>query len=583
MIKVISYIKELWSTLKWLYEPFLWESFFVFKAMILFSSWALYGIGTVMMIRWISSALENNQGQVFCYWMIWYIAFFFIYQAANWMMMRWAYVEDKMRYNLIKNFLPHYFELDNTILDYMWTGKIISIVQKGMDSWWSMAIHLWMMFPSAIITIFFALWVVGSFSPLYVFLFLGLLILMLVVSYKLRNKSLYWRRQRDEHVGEYTRQLVKMIMHKFHILQSGYVSMEIKKLLNWSDQILHVQKQKHTYEHMIYNMDSLVSFVLKRSLLIYVGSRLFIGLANYTDVVLVITMLWYVDSAMSNIVNSMRLFMKDLPTIEKFKEFISQTPSIKDFDKGIDYQPTDWKISLDSISFQYDSNNSVFDNLSFSIVWWEKIAFVWPSGSGKSTLLKIILWFLRPNKGKLIVDGNIVGQTISLKSYYQHIGYLSQEPNVFDGTVRENLMYGIGDHVESSMIENVINHAQCQFIYDLPKGLDTEIWEKGIKLSGWQRQRLAIAKIMLKNPKIILLDEPTSALDSMSEELLSQAMQELFKDRTVVIIAHRLQTVKHADRILYIDGWKIVESWIHNELIALWWKYAKMVEIQTGF
>jgi ABC-type multidrug transport system fused ATPase/permease subunit len=117
----------------------------------------------------------------------------------------------------------------------------------------------------------------------------------------------------------------------------------------------------------------------------------------------------------------------------------------------------------------------------------------------------------------------------------------------------------------------------------LPHGLDTEIGERGVRLSGGQKQRLAIAKIMLKNPEIILLDEPTSALDSMSEELVSQAMQELFKNRTVVIIAHRLQTVKHADKILYIDRGQIVEEGTHEELTKQGGNYAKMLNIQTSF
>lgn len=184
---------------------------------------------------------------------------------------------------------------------------------------------------------------------------------------------------------------------------------------------------------------------------------------------------------------------------------------------------------------------------------------------------------MRPDSGEILVDGQIVGadnicpqmddaslqsnihteknvQYISLQSYFSHIGYLTQEPSVFDGTIRENLMYGIGENRENreDRVREAIHLAHCDFVYDLSDGLDTHIGEKGVRLSGGQRQRLAIAKIFLKNPQIILLDEPTSALDSLSEKLVSDAFHKLFEGRTVIIIAHRLQTVKAADEIIVL-------------------------------
>lgn len=132
-------------------------------------------------------------------------------------------------------------------------------------------------------------------------------------------------------------------------------------------------------------------------------------------------------------------------------------------------------------------------------------------------------------------------------------------------------------------IDKAIKLAKCDFVYDFPHWIDTEIGERWIRLSGGQRQRLAIAKVFLKNPSIILLDEPTSALDSFSEEAITQAMHTLFEWRTVIIIAHRLQTVKEADTIFVFDEWTIVEEWTHDSLVQQWWAYAKMLELQSGF
>lgn len=209
---------------------------------------------------------------------------------------------------------------------------------------------------------------------------------------------------------------------------------------------------------------------------------------------------------------------------------------------------------------------------------------------------------MRSDSGEILVDGQDLSE-VSLQSYYAHIGYLTQEPSVFDGTIRENLMYWLSapsispldkkdDH---KVLEEAIRLAHCDFIYDLPQWLDTEIGEKGIRLSGGQRQRLAIAKIFLKNPQLIFLDEPTSALDSLSEKLVSDAFHALFEGRTVIIIAHRLQTVKEADEIIVVWEHKedtedrenstttVLERWTHKMLSKAKWIYQEMLELQSGF
>ncbi len=245
---------------------------------------------------------------------------------------------------------------------------------------------------------------------------------------------------------------------------------------------------------------------------------------------------------------------------------------------------------------------------------WEKVlALIWNSWWGKTTLIKLLAWYIKADSWEILVDWQKLSET-SLKSYYQNIWYLTQEPSVFDGTILENLLYGVeqphptlslkerdntnphafgipldkgdknrGRDVWQKHLENIISLAKCEFIYDLPKWIETEIWERWVRLSGWQRQRLAIAKIMLKNPKIIFLDEPTSALDSFSEEQVSESLHNLFVWRTVIIIAHRLQTVKKADKILVLESWKIVEEWNHNSLIEQNWIYKKMLDLQSGF
>lgn len=239
------------------------------------------------------------------------------------------------------------------------------------------------------------------------------------------------------------------------------------------------------------------------------------------------------------------------------------------------------------VTFRYNEKDILHD-FSLSIQGGKKTALVGQSGSGKSTLVKLIAGYLHATSGTITVDKqqlpteSNLDESIALQSYYTHIGYLTQEPSVFDGTIIENLTYAVQEDVTQDQIDQAITRAQCEFVYEFADKLNTEIGEKGIRLSGGQRQRLAIAKIFLKNPEIIILDEPTSALDSFSEEKISQALHELFKDRTVIIIAHRLQTVKQADDIIVLEEGKIMERGNHDTLIAHNGIYKKMLDLQSG-
>lgn len=182
--------------------------------------------------------------------------------------------------------------------------------------------------------------------------------------------------------------------------------------------------------------------------------------------------------------------------------------------------------------------------------------------------MKLLAGYMRPTNGTLMIDNQNITK-IRLDSYYPHIGYLTQEPSVFDGTIEENLLYGARGKITKEKMQKAIELAECQFIYELEDGIKTEIGERGVRLSGGQKQRLAIAKIFLKDPEIILLDEPTAALDSYSEQKVAKAFEHLFEGRTVIVIAHRLQTVKSADDIIVLEKGKVVERGTHKELLKL--------------
>ncbi|MCB2408307.1 ABC transporter ATP-binding protein [Hymenobacter lucidus] len=224
-------------------------------------------------------------------------------------------------------------------------------------------------------------------------------------------------------------------------------------------------------------------------------------------------------------------------------------------------------IEYRNVAFSYPTRPDlpVLKNIDFDIQAGEKIALVGPSGAGKSTIVQLLMQFYELSGGKILVDGRDI-QLYDLTELRRHIGIVPQETLLFGGSIRENIAYGKLDATDEEIMAAARKANAWQFIASFPEGLDTLVGERGVKLSGGQRQRIAIARAILKNPAILLLDEATSALDSESEKLVQGAMDELMQNRTSIIIAHRLSTIRKVDKILVIDGGRIVEQGTHDEL-----------------
>jgi len=237
-------------------------------------------------------------------------------------------------------------------------------------------------------------------------------------------------------------------------------------------------------------------------------------------------------------------------------------------------------ISLDKVSFSYQKNHSkVIDDLSLTIKKGETIALVGHSGSGKSTLTNLILRFYNPDSGQIFFDGTDISK-YSLKSLRKNIGYVSQQVTLFNDTVKANIAYAQSEIDEARLKQAAEKAHALEFIEKMKNGFDSHIGENGSKLSGGQRQRLAIARAIYEDAPIIILDEATSALDTKSERHIQAALEALTKGRTTLIIAHRLSTIENADKIIVMDGGKIVEQGKHEELIQKNGTYARLHSIQ---
>ena len=248
-------------------------------------------------------------------------------------------------------------------------------------------------------------------------------------------------------------------------------------------------------------------------------------------------------------------------------EILDTYPEIRDLPNAIALPAVSGHIAADHVSFTYDARQPVLTDVSFGSKPGELVAIVGPTGAGKTTVMNLLHRFYDPTAGRITVDGIDLRQ-VTLESWYRQIALVPQETILFGGTILDNIRYGNRDATEEAVKEASRAAYAHDFIMGFPDQYQTLVGEKGINLSGGQRQRIAIARAVLKNPRILLLDEATSSLDTESERLVQEALEHLMKGRTTVVIAHRLTTIQRADRILVLDKGRVVESGTHGELMA---------------
>ncbi len=265
--------------------------------------------------------------------------------------------------------------------------------------------------------------------------------------------------------------------------------------------------------------------------------------------------------------------------MEKVFGILDSIPSVRNIDNPVPLKKIHKRIEYKNVSFEYTANKPVLKDVSADIEIGKMYAFVGNSGGGKTTFVNLLPRFYDITKGELLIDG-IPVQNIDLHDLRENIAIVFQDNFLFSGTIKDNILLGKTDYSEEDLKKAIKNACLDEFLNTLEKGLDTEIGERGILLSGGQKQRVAIARAFMKNAPVVILDEATSALDNKSEAIVQQAIDNLMKDRTVLVIAHRLSTVKNADKIFVINQGRIVESGSHEELLKKGGEYASLYEMQ---
>ncbi len=308
---------------------------------------------------------------------------------------------------------------------------------------------------------------------------------------------------------------------------------------------------------------------------------MFRGHIDLADLTAYLLFIGYFLQPIRRLISFTQQYQQGMTGFSRFVELMDVAPGVTDRPNANELSPVHGDIELKNVSFQYNKHTEVLQKVSLSIPAGSTTAFVGPSGGGKTTLCHLIPRFYDVTEGEIRIDGQDI-RDVTLSSLRLQIGFVQQDVFLFTGTIRENILYGYPTASEEQMIEAAKKAQIHDFVLSLPEGYDTNVGERGIKLSGGQKQRISIARVFLKNPPILILDEATSALDTATELEIQAALAELAKERTTLVIAHRLSTVRHADQIVVLTEGCIREQGTHQELLDRKGIYASLHATQLA-
>lgn len=343
--------------------------------------------------------------------------------------------------------------------------------------------------------------------------------------------------------------------------------LENKKFKVGNDAFL--EAKKNNYKYMGGYNSGLTAFTTMINLLVIVSGGLMItkDMISVTDLV---TFLLYINiftDPIKTLIDFTEQFQNGYSGYERFLQILSIEPEIKDSENAVSINNVKGDIKLEDVSFKYnDSSHRVLKHINLEVKAGSYVALVGSSGAGKTTLCNLIPRFYEATSGKITIDGKDI-KDIKLKNLRDNIGIVQQDVYLFVGTVYDNIRYGRPDATREEVIAAAKEANAYNFIMSLPNGFETDIGQRGIKLSGGQKQRISIARVFLKNPPILIFDEATSALDNESEKIVQESMEKLAKNRTTMVIDHRLSTIRNAEKILVLTDKGIEEQGTHKELM----------------
>lgn len=390
---------------------------------------------------------------------------------------------------------------------------------------------------------------------------------MAVVSAKINHGLRNAFRNQRMQIGELNAQIEDSLLGERVVKAFGAEEMENAKFEEGNKEFERIKKK--TYKYMALFQASTRLFDGLMYLVVVLAGGIFVvkRLISPGDLVAYVLYVSTLIATIRRIVEFAEQFQRGMTGIERFFEIMDAPIEIVDKENATELKVDNGKIDLKDVSFEYpDDHNRVLHHVNLSIKAGERVALVGPSGGGKTTLSNLIPRFYELTGGEILIDDQNI-QDVTQKSLREAIGIVQQDVYLFSGSVLENIAYGKIDATREEIRQAAIYAGADEFIQKLPNGYDTYVGERGVKLSGGQKQRISIARVFLKNPKILILDEATSALDNESEILVGKSLEKLAHGRTTLTIAHRLTTIKGYDRILVLDADGIAEEGNHDMLL----------------
>lgn len=415
--------------------------------------------------------------------------------------------------------------------------------------------------------------------PLTLILFFFLPVMAVYAFYFNRKMNRAFRRSKDR-IGDINAQVEDTLAGMRVVKSFTNEEVEGEKFAFENDRFVESRREGYKQETYFYNAIVAFTQLFTVVVIVFGGASIVGGTLDLSDLVTYLLYVGILIEPIRTALNFLRLYQEGITGFDRFMEVLEVEPDIQDSPNAVDLTRVRGNIEFKNVSFKYkEDHDHVLESLSLEIKAGEYIALVGPSGVGKTTLCSLIPRFYEVTDGQILLDRQDI-KAIRLHSLRSNIGVVQQDVYLFAGTVADNIRYGKRDASQEEIIKAAKQANAHDFIVALPDGYDTDIGQRGVKLSGGQKQRLSIARVFLKNPPIIIFDEATSSLDNESERAVQESLERLSDNRTTLVIAHRLSTVRNAERIIVLTEDGIEEQGTHEELIALDKTYANLYNMQ---
>lgn len=575
-----------WQTLKQMildFKKYIWNTKFytiIILSIIITFSWVIEPFFASKAIYYVENYIkywELFKDEIIKFFIIWwfYIIIFYISKFIY-------------RFYLIDlNILKYYVEIENFYKD-----KILNITQAKFleKKWWSFfkIIDRWVeavfqvlftvfteIFPQ-IITVTSVIIILFYVNVKLAFATLALIPIFLFLWYYFNWKTRKIQEELNKKWNSFFGILWDYVNNLTLVKTLTFEKQASKNLKDISIEALHLQipvSKRWSFADLYANFIISIS----RLIVILIWMRMVMNNEiNFATLVLFFIFINFIYYPLWFIFGNLKNLQKNLESIKNLYEEFNNIPQDIDLENSKNIENIKWKIEFKNVNFSYkhDDESEVLKNINFSINPWEKIALVWATWSWKSTIASLLLRFWEIKSWEILLDLKNIKE-IKKSSLRKHIWIVMQDNTLFNTTIKNNMLFVKSNASEEEII-NALKEAKADFVFKQKDGINTEIWERWLKLSWGEKQRINIARIILKNPKILILDEATSALDNKTEVEIQKSLDKLISWKTSIIIAHRLSTIKKVDRIFVLENGRIVETGNYEELLAKWWKFFEL-------